>query len=515
MSREGAAAERGSPQRQPPPEGSGSSSSGTQGTSQSSSSSGTLSSLDTLPTQDLPPIPEDAEPGEPAAQPWGRLFSLAEGFPNWDCVKNEYWFGRDPSCDYSFAKLNLADTEFYKQYSKKHFRIFREPGPKNCFVTYIEDQSANGTFINGSILGKGRKLPLVHVAEIALSLPRNKVFVFCDLMDDHQLEYPKELRDKYIISKTLGCGACGEVKLAFERDTCDKVAIKIIHKRRFMTDTLPENDKPFNVETEVEILKKIDHPCLIKIIDFFEGEDFYIVLELMEGGELFDRVLPPARLSEATCKLYFYQMLLAVQYLHEHGIIHRDLKLENVLLASHEENCLVKITDFGQSKILGETSLMKTLCGTPDYLAPEVQNFAGTVGYGRSVDCWSLGVILFMCLSGYPPFSDKNARLSLREQIARGDYFYCAQLWQHVSKEAFDLVQKLLVVDPQKRLKIEEALAHPWLQDECMKHTFQQLITQTKGSVPTPELPTRHLPSRKRHPAEPEQPGPSKAQKVK
>ncbi|KAF7235259.1 Serine/threonine-protein kinase Chk2 [Varanus komodoensis] len=137
-------------------------------------------------------------------------------------------------------------------------------------------------------------------------------------------------------------------------------------------------------------------------------------------------------------------------------------------------------------------------------------------------------------LSGYPPFSDKNARLSLREQIARGDYFYCAQLWQHVSKEAFDLVQKLLVVDPQKRLKIEEALAHPWLQsylrrmwlgslparwcpawdhvggqqrvggpqvglvalpgrDECMKHTFQQLITQTKGSVPTPELPTRLL----------------------
>ncbi|XP_062999837.1 serine/threonine-protein kinase Chk2 isoform X2 [Elgaria multicarinata webbii] len=497
---------------QTPQEGSSSSSSGTQGTSQSSSSSGTLSSMDTLPTQDLPSIPEDQEPGEPSPQPWGRLFSLAKGFPNCDCVKNEYWFGRDPSCDYSFAKLNLAETDLYKQYSKKHFRIFREPG--TCSVTYIEDQSANGTFINGKIIGKGRKLPLAHVAEIALSLPQNKVFVFSDLMDDHQSEYPQELRDKYIISKQLGSGACGEVKLAFERVTCNKVAIKIINKRRFMADVLPENNKPFNVETEVEILKKVDHPCLIKIIDFFEGEDFYIVLELMEGGELFDKVVPPARLSEATCKLYFYQMLLAVQYLHEHGIIHRDLKLENVLLASREENCLIKITDFGQSKILGETSLMKTLCGTPDYLAPEVQNFAGTVGYGRSVDCWSLGVILFMCLSGYPPFSSKNTRLSLREQIARGDYFYCAEIWQHVSKEAFDLVQKLLVVDPQKRFKIEEALEHPWLQDENMKRTFQRLIPQTQDSVLTPEPPTLLPRSRKRRLAEQEEAGPSKVQKA-
>ncbi|XP_061459483.1 serine/threonine-protein kinase Chk2 isoform X3 [Rhineura floridana] len=521
--------------------------------SSSSSGSGTLSSLETLPTQDLPSIPEeDAEPAAPSPQPWGRLFGLAKGFPNCDCVENEYWFGRDTSCDYSFAKLKVAETELYKQYSKKHFRIFRELGPRSSYVAYIEDQSANGTFINGKVIGKGKKLPLASVAEIALSLPQNKVFVFSDLTeDDHQLEYPKELRDKYIISKTLGSGACGEVKLAFERDTCNKVAIKIINKRRFMADVLPENqDKPFNVETEVEILKKIDHPCLIKIIDFFEGEDFFIVLELMEGGELFDKVLRPARLSEATCKLYFYQMLLAVQYLHEKGIIHRDLKLENVLLSSPEANCLIKITDFGQSKILGETSLMKTLCGTPDYLAPEVQTFSGTGGYGRSVDCWSLGVILFICLSGYPPFSDKNARLSLREQIARGDYYYCAEIWDHVSKEgklarqrqgaerdflapenylwlptgfqlllvlsqaggrAFDLVQKLLVVDPHKRLKIEEALEHPWLQDENMKHTFQQLIAQAQDPV----LKSEPFTSRKRHCAEQEQAGPSKVQIVK
>ncbi|XP_066466168.1 serine/threonine-protein kinase Chk2-like [Tiliqua scincoides] len=376
-------------------------------------------------------------------------------------------------------------------------------------MAYIEDHSANGTFVNGERLEKGRKCPLTHNAEIALSLPHNKVFVFSDLMEDSlQSEYPKELRDKYIISKTLGRGACGEVKLAFDRSTYHKVAIKIINKRRFAADVLPDNDKPFNEKTEVEILKKVDHPCLIKIKDFFEGEDFYIVLELMKGGELFDRVLRPARLSEATCKLYFYQMLLAVQYLHKHGIIHRDLKLENVLLSSPEETCLIKITDFGQSKILGETSLMKTLCGTPDYLAPEVQD--GTAGYGRSVDCWSLGVILFMCLSGYPPFSDKNknTRLSLKEQISRGDYFYCAERWKHVSKEAFDLVQKLLTVDPDKRLKLEAALEHPWLQDEGMKRTFRQLLAQAQAPLPAPEAPPPPPGGRKRRRAREEAEGP-------
>ncbi|XP_077163510.1 serine/threonine-protein kinase Chk2 isoform X7 [Paroedura picta] len=392
-----------------------SSSSSSQGGSQASSasSSGTLSSLETLPAPEtLPPIAEE-EPEERPPQPWGRLLALAAGFTTLDCLSNEYWFGRDPSCEYSFTMLNLAHTELYKQYSKKHFRIFRE--------------------------------------------------------------------------------------------------------------------RPFNVETEVEILKKVEHPCLIKIIDFFEGKDFYIVLELMEGGELFDKVLPPARLSEAICKLYFYQMLLAVQeclivqsfaiywsvaviiapsflclwhsakYLHEHGIIHRDLKLENVLLSSPEENCLIKITDFGQSKILGETSLMQTLCGTPNYLAPEVLQSVGTTGYGRSVDCWSLGVILFMCLSGYPPFSDQNARLSLREQITCGSFFFAEEKWQHVSDEALDLVKKLLTVDVDKRCKIEEALEHPWLQDKSMKQRFQDLLIQLNKSVLVPEAPTLPSPNRKRH----------------
>uniref|UniRef100_A0A2K6KSU3 non-specific serine/threonine protein kinase n=2 Tax=Rhinopithecus TaxID=542827 RepID=A0A2K6KSU3_RHIBE len=518
--------------------------------SQSShSSSGTLSSLETVSTQELYSIPEDQEPEdqepeEPVPAPWARLWALQDGFANLEtesrhvtqsdlellvstdppasasqsagirgvrhhprpvfsllslkCVNDNYWFGRDKSCEYCFDEPLLKRTDKYRTYSKKHFRIFREVGPKNSYIAYIEDHSGNGTFVNTELVGKGKRRPLNNNSEIALSLSRNKVFVFFDLTVDDQSVYPKALRDEYIMSKTLGSGACGEVKLAFERKTCKKVAIKIISKRKFAIGSARETDPALNVETEIEILKKLNHPCIIKIKNFFDAEDYYIVLELMEGGELFDKVVGNKRLKEATCKLYFYQMLLAVQYLHENGIIHRDLKPENVLLSSQEEDCLIKITDFGHSKILGETSLMRTLCGTPTYLAPEVLVSVGTAGYNRAVDCWSLGVILFICLSGYPPFSEHRTQVSLKDQITSGKYNFIPEVWAEVSEKALDLVKKLLVVDPKARFTTEEALRHPWLQDEDMKRKFQDLLSEENESTALPQVLAQPSTSRKR-----------------
>ncbi|XP_029475202.1 serine/threonine-protein kinase Chk2 isoform X3 [Rhinatrema bivittatum] len=447
-----------------------------------------------------------------------------------DCVLDEYWFGRDKKCDYTFDRPVLNRTDTFKTYSKRHFRIFREVGPGNSYLVYIEDYSGNGTFLNREEIGKGNKLPLINNAEIALSVKTNKVFVFSDLTDD-QSEYPKEVREKYIISKTLGSGACGEVKLAFVKSTCKKVAIKIINKQTFKTRESERTNSFLNVDTEVEILKTLNHPCIIKIENFFDTEDsYYIVLELMEGGELFAKVEASTRLKEATAKLYFYQMLLAVQYLHENGITHRDLKPENVLLSSFNENCLIKgflrdglyvmkiiqsifmriethreyqkpylkftqwvtvplkITDFGQSKILGESTLMRTLCGTPTYLAPEILNTAGTAGYSNAVDCWSLGVILFVCLSGYPPFNVQNTAMPLKDQITQGKYTFIPHAWKDVSETALDLVKKLLVIDSEKRLTTNQALEHAWFQDEDMKSIAQKLMSQEAASMPPPAI---------------------------
>ncbi|KAM4810006.1 serine/threonine-protein kinase Chk2 [Rhinophrynus dorsalis] len=463
---------------------SSSSSSSAPHSSSQSSSTGTFSSLDTVPAQDLASIPEDPELEEDQTpQPWGRLWALGKGFLNHDCIAEEYVFGRDKQCDYTFDKPIINQTDRYKTYSKTHFRIFRESGPGHSSVVYIEDLSGNGTFLNKELIGRGSKLPLMNNAEIALSLKSNK-----DLLVDDQTIYPKEFSNKFIMSKTIGSGACGEVKLAFEKSTCKKVAVKIINKRKFKLST-SNSEQPISVDTEIEILKKIDHPCIIKIENFFDSEDFYyIVLELMEGGELFDRVITCTRLKESTAKLYFYQMLLAVQYLHENGVIHRDLKPENVLLSSASEECLIKITDFGQSKILGETSLMRTLCGTPTYLAPEVLNTEGTAGYSSAVDYWSLGVILFVCLSGYPPFSEQNCKIPLKNQIAGGKYTFIPAAWEHVSKPALDLVKKLLVVDPNKRLTTKEALEHPWLKDDNMKSIAERLMYDAVQTMPPPTM---------------------------
>ncbi|XP_065107022.1 serine/threonine-protein kinase Chk2 [Paramisgurnus dabryanus] len=443
-----------------------SSSSAPTSSSQGSSGSGTLSSVDTVPVQELQSIPEDEE--EPPPQVWGRIIPLVQGFSVLNCVENQYSFGRDRQCDYCFTKSAIRKTARFHTYSKNHFRIFRDEN-----LVYIVDLSGNGTWVDDDLIGQGKQRILSNNSVIALAEQKHQVFMFIDKMGNDQPNLPAEFSSKYHIARKIGTGVCGEVKLAIEKDTCKKVALKTINKNDFPSIGTATR----NAEREIEILKKIDHPCLIKTEDFYQTQDsYYIVLEYIEGGELFGRIKAQKQLEEEIAKLYFYQMLRAVEYLHNNGIIHRDLKPENVLLASHDDVCLIKITDFNQSKILEESSLMKTLCGTPTYLAPEVFTHAATVGYTKAVDYWSLGVLLFICLGGYPPFNTECKTMTVREQIINGHYRFIPSQWKNVSNDAKDLIKKLLVVDPEKRLSVEKALEHPWLKDDEMRKTANQLM---------------------------------------
>ncbi|KAL8594487.1 hypothetical protein ACOMHN_024932 [Nucella lapillus] len=416
--------------------------------------------MSSLSTQDMPDGLFDSEEEDPGSQtqtPWGRLFPLGESFWALDLVKEEYMFGRGEKCDVSFSSTG-ASTQCFQAYSKVHFTLSREWTSAGVFI-FLEDKSSNGTFVNGEKVGKGNRQVLSNSDEIALAMKKNKAYMFMDLNAKEDSDFPKELTDKYTITRLLGRGACGEVRLAFLKGSCERFACKIISKKKFSVGGTSAVNMSSQVMVEVQILKSLNHPCIIRVEDVIDTPDMlYILLELVEGGELFDKVVSISKYPEAIAKLLFYQMLCACK------VRRCEYLEETAKLLFYQMLYACKVTDFGLSKFVDEGSLMKTFCGTPSYLAPEVLLTAGSGSYTQAIDCWSLGVVLFIMVSGYPPFSDQRKDIDLPQQIMGGHYTFPEQYWQDVSNEVIDLIQKLLTVDPKARITLSDALLHPWVQ---------------------------------------------------
>jgi len=257
----------------------------------------------------------------------------------------------------------------------------------------------------------------------------------------------------YELGPELGRGEFSTVVLGTDKKTKEKVAIKIIEKNEMDTSRL---------ETEVMILKKVQHPNIIELKGFYDTTTkLYLIMELVTGGELFNRIVELGAYSEATAISVVKKLLDAVAYLHSQNIVHRDLKPTNLLLKSVDDDSDVKIADFGLSKILGENALMQTACGTPIYVAPEV--LAGE-SYDREVDLWSIGVIMYILLCGFPPFFNDGTNVAmLFDQIMSGKFDFPDPYWTDISDDAKDLINKLLTVEPKDRPTAEEALKHPWI----------------------------------------------------
>ncbi|XP_013186869.1 ovarian-specific serine/threonine-protein kinase Lok [Amyelois transitella] len=418
---------------------------------------------------------------------WGRLYptkTSVKGQYCWkkhnaeyyDLIQAEFTLGRSLKCTYVMRR-ELVSENIIKNVSKQHFIITRDLSePLNPAI--ITDLSYNGTFVNGEKIGKGNSRVLDDNDVISVTHALMKIFVFKDLLKNEQDQVPKEISQKYYISRTLGQGACGIVKLVYDKKKCSKHAMKMIKKSRLTNGQINHLTDPEKIMNEINIMKALRHPCIISTEEVFDARDaVYIVLELMQGGELFDRITKQGRLTEQLTRFYFRQMILAVKYLHSQGITHRDLKPENVLLESKDEKTLVKITDFGLSKFVGEDSFMKTMCGTPLYLAPEVLRANGQRCYGSQVDVWSLGVIFFVCLVGYLPFSSEYKDMSLKDQIMNGRYRFSQAHWKGVSLQAKLLMRGMLTVQAERRLTLDQILNHPWMEDNEITISVEKLIS--------------------------------------
>jgi len=283
--------------------------------------------------------------------------------------------------------------------------------------------------------------------------------------------------EKYKLGRELGKGGFSIVYQCTSNANGEDYAVKVIDKEALKDDIKL-------LQREVSIMKKVNHPNILKLHEIYEDETrVFIVMELVDGSELFDRIVDKGFYSEKYSRNIIKQILSAVAYLHSQGIAHRDLKPENLLCSGEGEDEVVKIADFGLSKIFNEEDKLVTSCGTPGYVAPEVLLCES---YDKGVDMWGIGIITYVLLAGYPPFyADEDA--AMFERIMSCDYDFDDECWDDVSELAKDFIQKLLVKEPEKRLNAEEALEHPWLtsdstSDKPLKigDKFQEYNTRRK-----------------------------------
>ncbi|XP_015602301.1 calcium/calmodulin-dependent protein kinase type 1 isoform X2 [Cephus cinctus] len=259
--------------------------------------------------------------------------------------------------------------------------------------------------------------------------------------------------DKYILKELLGTGAFSEVRLAESKDKPGQMfAVKIIDKKAL-------KGKEDSLENEIKVLRRLTHPNIVQLLETFEDKHkVYLVMELVTGGELFDRIVEKGSYTEKDASGLIRQVLEAVDYMHEQGVVHRDLKPENLLYYSPDEDSKIMISDFGLSK-MEDSGIMATACGTPGYVAPEV---LAQKPYGKAVDVWSIGVISYILLCGYPPFYDENDA-NLFAQILKGEFEFDSPYWDDISDSAKDFIHKLMCVNVEERYTCKQALAHPWI----------------------------------------------------
>ncbi|XP_074495014.1 calcium/calmodulin-dependent protein kinase (CaM kinase) II beta 1 isoform X27 [Sebastes fasciatus] len=271
--------------------------------------------------------------------------------------------------------------------------------------------------------------------------------------------------DEFQLYEELGKGAFSVVRRCVKLCTGQEYAAKIINTKKL---SARDHQK---LEREARICRLLKHPNIVRLHDSISEEGFhYLLFDLVTGGELFEDIVAREYYSEADASHCIQQILEAVLHCHQSGVVHRDLKPENLLLASKCKNAAVKLADFGLAiEVQGDQQAWFGFAGTPGYLSPEVLR---KEAYGKPVDIWACGVILYILLVGYPPFWDEDQH-KLYQQIKAGAYDFPSPEWDTVTPEAKNLINQMLTINPAKRITAQEALKHPWV---CQRSTVASMM---------------------------------------
>ncbi|CUS22061.1 LAQU0S04e07316g1_1 [Lachancea quebecensis] len=462
--------------------------------------------------------------------PVAVLVSLIPGREGKFTVSNQplTTIGRSRTCD-----IALLEPDISTLHCELNVLAVELDGSSRMIVNIV-DRSRNGTFINDNrlvkkdyILRNGDRIvfgrscsflfkylvdgreekDLQSSAEMAGREEVNELFKRPNLSSQSSMKRPLSLQrrsffDRYIPGRELGSGHYAIVKEATDKDSGDVVAVKIFHPQQ---NDDQKKTKQFREETK--ILMSIQHTNIVKLIDRFVEPvskaqiQTYLVLEKVSDGELFDRIVRKTKLRQDETNAIFKQILNGLKYLHAKNIIHRDIKPENILLSirrrrhqderqtgpwdDDEIDITIKIADFGLAKFIGELQFTNTLCGTPSYVAPEVLK---KTGYSSRVDLWSAGVLLYVCLCGFPPFSEQLAPPSMKEQILQGKYAFYSPYWDEIDDSCLHLISNLLVVNPASRYDINKTIDHPWF-SQAFQRTRATALPLQRKSVEVDKVP--------------------------
>lgn len=403
-----------------------------------------------------------------------------------------------------------------KRCSGKHLRIYRDPVTS---VFFVEQLGMNTSYVNDNTMEQGDTRTLTHGDAVSVLFhPHAKyadddeetkpfaAFVFRQIqtkdrvaeetadggltrpsssaadevstavqeaqsldLESQRLRTEEQVKELWDVRVVLGKGNFSEVRMGVNVRDGAKRAMKIVDRKKFVQFQSARESR-LSLADEANLAASLDHPGIVKCFEWFQTEaHLYLVMELVEGGDLLQDILEKGAFEEHPARELFRQVCEAVAYLHDRSVVHRDLKPDNILLTSRDRNLAKpKLADLGLARKNMKSRDCRTFCGTPHYFAPEVINTfqkrapddSSALGYGQKVDMWSLGVVLYILLSGMPPFEDEG----LYEQILHGRYEFEAEEWVQISIGAKDLVQLLMTVDPDKRPKVQTALSHRWFQ---------------------------------------------------